>query len=165
MHVVLSVAGPAEYVAVQCSDLMKWSTSVQCVAYSQRCWSEWCCLRVLLGEDGAGGVETRNGWWQGGGSLSDALQCDPLMYHVKQMAEMICLWVYSCPQWMPERFRLVKSAIILGMREGNVHSFNESARLVAPRGQRWGEHQRRTAWWARHSKDTANDHLVQMCLY
>ena len=37
--------------------------------------------------------------------------------------------------------------------------------LVAPRGQRLGEHQRRTAWWARHSKDAANGHLVQSCLY
>ena len=37
--------------------------------------------------------------------------------------------------------------------------------FVAPRGQRLGERQRRTAWWARHSKDTANDHLVQTCLY
>ena len=37
--------------------------------------------------------------------------------------------------------------------------------FVAPRGQRLGERQRRTAWWARHSEDTANDHLVQTCLY
>jgi len=37
--------------------------------------------------------------------------------------------------------------------------------FVAPRGQRIGERQRRTAWWARHSKDTANNHLVQKCLY
>jgi len=37
--------------------------------------------------------------------------------------------------------------------------------LVALRGQRLGARQRRTAWWARHSKDTANDHLVQTCLY
>jgi len=31
--------------------------------------------------------------------------------------------------------------------------------FVAPRGQRLCERQRRTAWWARHSKDTANDHF------
>jgi len=37
--------------------------------------------------------------------------------------------------------------------------------LVAPRSQRLGDQHRRTAWWARHSKDTANDALVQMCLY
>jgi len=37
--------------------------------------------------------------------------------------------------------------------------------LVAPQGQRVCEVQRRTVWWARHSKDTANDHLVQTCLY
>ena len=37
--------------------------------------------------------------------------------------------------------------------------------LVAPRGQRLGEHQRHTTWWARHRKDTANDHLVKTCLY
>jgi len=37
--------------------------------------------------------------------------------------------------------------------------------LVNSRGQRLGEHQRRTTGWARHSKDTANDHLVQTCLY
>jgi len=28
-----------------------------------------------------------------------------------------------------------------------------------------GERQRCTAWWARHSEDTANDYLVQTCLY
>jgi len=37
--------------------------------------------------------------------------------------------------------------------------------FVALRGQGLGERQRRTAWWARHRKDTANDHLVQTCLY
>jgi len=36
---------------------------------------------------------------------------------------------------------------------------------VAPRGQGLDEHQLRTAWWARHRKDTANDHLVQTCLH
>jgi len=38
-------------------------------------------------------------------------------------------------------------------------------RFVAPRDQCLGERQRCTAWWARHSEDTANDHLVQTCLY
>jgi len=37
--------------------------------------------------------------------------------------------------------------------------------LVAPRGQRLIEHQGRTTWWARHRKDTANNHLEQRCLY
>jgi len=36
--------------------------------------------------------------------------------------------------------------------------------LFPPRGQRLGEHQRRTAWWARHRKKTADNHLVQRVL-
>ena len=59
---------------------------------------------------------------------------------------------------------LSKTAIFPGMREGNVAKFQWiRTGFVVPRGQRLGEHQRHTAWWARHSEDTANDHLVQTC--
>jgi len=37
--------------------------------------------------------------------------------------------------------------------------------LVALRGQRLSEHERRTEWLERDRKDTANDYLVQTCLY
>jgi len=37
--------------------------------------------------------------------------------------------------------------------------------LTARRNQRLDEHRRRTERWARYSNDTANGHLVQMCLY
>jgi len=38
-------------------------------------------------------------------------------------------------------------------------------RMPAERSHRLGEQQRRTEWWVRNNKDTANDHLVQTCLY
>ena len=61
---------------------------------------------------------------------------------------------------------LSKTAIFPGMRGGNVAQFQWICTgFVAPRGQCLGKHQRRTAWWARHSEDTTNDHLVQTCLY
>jgi len=44
----------------------------------------------------------------------------------------------------------------------NLHGVDCSARPTT----RWALfQQRRTAWWTRHSKDTANNHLLQTCLY
>jgi len=53
-------------------------------------------------------------------------------------------------------------------RKREISRANESARgwsLREANVTSLGERQRRTAWWARHSKDTANDHLVETCLY
>jgi len=60
-------------------------------------------------------------------------------------------------------FRSIKDSHL--PRERGKETCDFCTGYVAPRGQRLGERQRRTAWWARHSKDTANDHLVQTCLY
>jgi len=54
---------------------------------------------------------------------------------------------------------------IEGRKRAQLQCLGICTGLVAPRGQHLGENQRRTAWWARHRKDTANDHLVQTCLY
>ena len=65
-----------------------------------------------------------------------------------------------------ERFRLIKDGHLPQETGKETWDFQRICTgLVAPVGQRLGERQRRTAWWARHSKDTANDHLVQTCLY
>ena len=64
-----------------------------------------------------------------------------------------------------QRFRLIKDGHLPQERGKETWDFQRICTgFVAPSGQRLGERQRRTAWWARRSKDTANDHLVQTCL-
>jgi len=67
-----------------------------------------------------------------------------------------------------QRIRLIKDGILPQEIWKETWDFQRICTgfvTVAPRGQRLGERHRRTAWWVRHSKDTANDHLVQTCLY
>jgi len=64
-------------------------------------------------------------------------------------------------QWDWNRCNLTKVLEVWGP----THAWRRQGVASAPRGHRLGERQRRTAWWARHSKDTANGQLVQMCLY
>jgi len=58
---------------------------------------------------------------------------------------------------------VLSNTAIFPKKEGRKReSSNESARGGSPwRNQHLGEHRRRTEGLARHSKDTANDHLVQ----
>jgi len=59
-----------------------------------------------------------------------------------------------------------KKAVFPKMREGIRAQFQWiRSWLVAPRGQRLGEHQRRTAWWTRHCRDTVQDHRWQTCFH
>ena len=64
-----------------------------------------------------------------------------------------------------QRFRLIKDGHLPQETGKETWDFQRiCAGLVDPGGKRLGERQRRTAWLARHSKDTAKDHLVQTCL-
>ena len=64
-----------------------------------------------------------------------------------------------CPIRCEQRFRLIKDGHLPWERGKETWDFQRICTgFVAPRDQRLGERQRRTAWWARHSKDTANDH-------
>jgi len=68
--------------------------------------------------------------------------------------QKICVWTSDSV--------LSRTVIFPGMREGNVVQFQWICTgFVAQRDQGVGEHQRRTAWWARHSENTSNDHVVQ----
>ena len=68
--------------------------------------------------------------------------------------------------FLDQRFRLIKDGHLPSERGKETCDFQRICMgFVAPRDQRLGERQRCTTWWARHSEDTANDHLVQTCLY
>ena len=55
-----------------------------------------------------------------------------------------------------QRIRLIKHGHLPQERRKKTWNFQRICTgFVASRGQRLGERQRRTAWWARHSKDTA----------
>jgi len=84
----------------------------------------------------------------------------------KQEKNTICAVTHKHTHAIIKRFRLIKDGHLPQQRGKETWDFQRICTgFVAPRGQRLGERQRRTAWWARHSKDTANDHLVQTCLY
>jgi len=66
----------------------------------------------------------------------------------------------------PKRIHLIKDGHLPQETGKETRDFQRICTgFVAQGGQRLGERQRHTARWARHSKDTANDHLVQTCCY
>jgi len=65
-----------------------------------------------------------------------------------------------------QRFHFIKDGHLPQERGKETSDFQRIyTGFIAPRSQRLGERQRHTARWERHSKDTANDHLVNTCLY
>ena len=106
--------------------------------------------------------------------------CDfPMIFPIYDISEFIRFWgrkrtnqfliLLDCSiqeQSYLQRFRLIKDGHLPQEWGKETWDFQRICTgFVAPQGHRLGERQRRTAWWARHSKDTANDHLVQTCLY
>jgi len=66
-------------------------------------------------------------------------------------------WTYVHQTYV-QRIRLIKDGHLPKQRGKETWDFQRICTgIVAPRGKRLGERQRRTAWWARHSKDAAND--------
>jgi len=94
------------------------------------------------------------------------------MTHFYTLEPVLWLKGYSPALYMArctraqERFRLIKDGHLPQEWGKETWDFKRICTgFVVPQGQCLGDRQRRTAWWARHSKDTANDHLVQTCLY
>jgi len=80
-------------------------------------------------------------------------------------AKVACCCLGKEVAW-EEQIRLIKDGHLPSERGKETWDFQRICTgFIAPRGQRLGERQKRTAWWARHSEDTANDYLVQTCLY